>query len=283
MTRSHRFLIIDGYPEESRDELEEAGMSLAWKLYVNMLLKYQPSATYDVLLPADPGTKLPSATELKAYDGVIWTGCNLSVNDTKNPAVSCQIDLAGLIFEVGVPSFGSCWALQIGVVAAGGTVVANPKGREMGMARKVYLTADGLAHPMFEGRPHVFEAFTSHDDMIERMPKGGVVLAGSRFTRIQAAEITHKSGTLWATQYHPEYTLHEMARLIVAREEKLIDAGFFRDPAGLVDLVDRMEALAKEPQRKDLRWQLAIDDDVLDDKHRHCEFNNWINKQISPG
>ena len=55
MKDSLRFLIIDGYPKESRDELEEAGMSLAWKLYVNMLLAHQPGAVYDILLPADAG------------------------------------------------------------------------------------------------------------------------------------------------------------------------------------------------------------------------------------
>ena len=148
------------------------------------------------------------------------------------------------------------------------------------MARKIYLTSEGLEHPMFKGKPQVFEAFSSHDDMITRMPEGGVVLAGNSFTSIQAAAITHKSGTFWATQYHPEYTLHEVARLIVAREEKLIKAGFFRDHKDMVALVDRMEALAREPNRKDLRWQLAIDDDVLSDKLRQCEFKNWIDNQV---
>ena len=47
-------------------------------------------------------------------------------------------------------------------------------------------------------------------------------------------------------------------------------------------LVDRMEALAKEPERKDLRWQLAIDDDVLSDSIRQCEFVNWLNKLVLP-
>jgi len=94
--------------------------------------------------------------------------------------------------------------------------------------------------------------------------------------------VTHKSGTFWATQYHPEYNLHEMARLIVAREKKLIAAGFFRGHEDLMDLVDRMEALAAEPDRKDLRWQLAIDDDVLSDSIRQCEFVNWLHKLVLP-
>ena len=166
--------------------------------------------------------------------------------------------------------------------AAGGEVEPNPKGREMGMARKIHLTPEAYSHPMFEGKPRVFEGFVSHDDMVTKLPPGGVLLAGNSFANVQALAVTHKNGTFWATQYHPEYNLHEMARLIVAREEKLIKAGFFRSHEDMTKLVDLMEELAKEPDRKDLRWQLAIDDDVLSDKIRQCEFVNWINKLVLP-
>jgi hypothetical protein len=43
-----------------------------------------------------------------------------------------------------------------------------------------------------------------------------------------------------------------------------------------------MEALAAEPNRKDLRWQLAIDDDLLCDSIRQCEFVNWLKKLVLP-
>ena len=166
--------------------------------------------------------------------------------------------------------------------AAGGEVEANPKGREMGMARKIHQTTAAFDHPMFEGKPHVFEGFVSHDDMVIKLPPGATLLASNSFAPVQALAVTHKSGTFWATQYHCEYDLHEIARLIVAREKKLIAAGFFRGHQDLMDLVDRMEALAKEPDRKDLRWQLAIDDDVLSDSIRQCEFVNWLNKLVLP-
>ncbi|MHC4166100.1 MAG: glutamine amidotransferase-related protein [Planctomycetota bacterium] len=130
MTTPLRFLIIDGYPEQSRDDLQTAGMKLAWELYADMLLQHQPEAVYDVLLPSDPGVAMPSAGDLQSYAGIIWTGCNLSINDTENPSVAGQIDLARDAYEVGVPSFGSCWGIQIAAVAAGGKVEPNPRGRE---------------------------------------------------------------------------------------------------------------------------------------------------------
>ena len=282
MTTSLRFLIIDGYPEQSRDDLQAAGMKLAWELYANMLLQHQPRAVYDVLLPSDPGVDMPSAKDLPRYAGIIWTGCNLTVYDTANRNVCSQIELAKNAYEVGVPGFGSCWGIQMAAVAAGGEVAPNPKGREMGLGRKIYLTSEARNHPMFEGKPRVFEGFVSHDDMVTSLPPGGTLLAGNGFAPVQALAVTHKNGTFWATQYHPEYDLHEMARLIVAREKKLVAAGFFRGHEDLADLVDRMEALAREPNRKDLRWQLAIDDDVLCDSIRQCEFVNWLNRLVLP-
>jgi GMP synthase (glutamine-hydrolysing) len=282
VTTPLRFLIIDGYPKQSRDDLQAAGMKLAWELYADMLVQHLPNAAYDILLPSDPDVEIPSAKGLSAYAGIIWTGCNLSINDTENPSVSGQIDMARDAYEVGVPSFGSCWGIQIAAVAAGGKVEPNPRGREMGLGRKIYLTSEAHNHPMFEGKPHVFEGFVSHDDVVTEVPQGGVLLAGNGFARVQALAVTHKKGTFWATQYHCEYNLHEMARLIVAREKKLVAAGFFRGHEDLMHLVDRMEALAGEPNRKDLRWQLAIDNDVLCDSIRQCEFVNWINRLVLP-
>lgn len=275
-------LIVDGYSAKSRADLEEAGMKLAWKLYAEMLTTHLPEATYDVLLPSDDGVTPPDATKLAAYDGILWTGCNLSINDTDNPSVRNQLELARNAYEIGVPSFGSCWGLQVAVVAAGGAVEPNPNGKEMGIARKIGLTEAAQSHPMFTAKPRFYEAFISHDDMVTRLPENVVALAGNGWTEIQAAAITHKKGTFWAVQYHPEYDLNEMACLIVARAEKLIELGFYRDPEDLQTHVARMKALAAQPDRKDLRWQLTIDDDVLDASVRQREFINWIDNVLMP-
>jgi len=58
--------------------------------------------------------------------------------------------------------------------------------------------------------------------------------------------------------------------------------GFFKSRDDVSELVNKMETLFRKPDRKDLRWQLAIDDDVLDDGIRQCEFINWINLQVLP-
>ncbi len=278
----YRFLIIDGYSKKSRDDLEAAGMCLACTLYVKLLERYCPGCAYDILLPTDPDVEMPKPADLEAYSGIIWTGCNLTIYDLTHPSVVKQIQLAQEAYEVGVPSFGSCWGIQMAAVAAGGEVQANPKGREMGIARKILLTPEGRHHPMYEGKPPVFNAFISHEDHITQLPPGGVLLASNDFTHVQAIAVTHKKGTFWGVQYHPEYDLHEMARLIVARENKLVPLGFFTDHDDLVQYVDKLETLFAHPDRKDLRWQLDIDDDVLSDAIRQCEFANWIKNLVVP-
>jgi GMP synthase (glutamine-hydrolysing) len=277
-----RFLIIDGYAKEGRAKFRKVGNLLASEQYNEMLLAHMPDAESDVLFPADEDSELPTNVNLESYDGILWTGCNLTVFHDHDARVVKMIELAKKIYEVGVPSYGSCWGLQIAVVAAGGEVKENPKGREMGLARKIHLSSEGQKHPFYKNKPVVFDAFISHYDEVTKMPANGTVLCGNDFTKIQAATVTHKKGTFWAVQYHPEYNLHDMARLTVAREERLLRENFVKTSQELMSLVDKMEALHLEPDRKDLRWQLAIDDDVLDQKIRQCEFANWLHELVIP-
>ena len=46
--------------------------------------------------------------------------------------------------------------------------------------------------------------------------------------------------------------------------------------------VARLEELFANPDRKDLRWQLGIGEDVLSDEVRTCEFRNWLEYEVIP-
>lgn len=276
-----RFLIIDGYPKASRDELEEAGMKPAWRLYAEMLGQHLRGVEHRVWFPSDE-PELPDGCGPEGYDGVLWTGCNLTIYHNDDPRVTRQIEFARRCYEAGTPAFGACWGIQMAAVAAGGEVRANPRGREMGLARKIRLTAEGMRHPMFQGKPAVYNAFISHLDEVTTLPAGAVLLATNDFTGVQALEVRHGRGVFWATQYHPEYDVHEMARLIVARAPKLVPEGFFRSRDELLDYVEKLEAIHRDPSRKDLRWQLDVDEDVLSPELRQAEFRNWIPTIVLP-
>ncbi|RHY47253.1 hypothetical protein DYB26_003067 [Aphanomyces astaci] len=163
-----RFLIVDGYSPEGRLELTKSGVSIASDLYKRMLSTSADGlpTSFDVLFPSDGPFDTP---DLRNYDAVAWTGCSLTVLDSADIRVTRQLELAKQCYAHGVPQYGSCWAAQIAVVAAGGVVSKNPRGREMGLARK-----------------------------------------------------------FWGVQYHPEYDLREMARLTLARKERLVKYGIFQ-------------------------------------------------------
>ncbi len=281
MTGDVRFLVIDGYNRAARDELRAGGASAAGDLYTGMLKKCLPGSIVDVIHPADPGTSLPKGAALEQYDGIAWTGCSLTVYED-DPRVHPQIELAREAFKSRVPSFGSCWAAQIAVTAAGGIVRPNPRGREMGIARKIALTPEGRGHPLYAGKANVFDAFISHVDEITHLPAGAVLLASNAFTHMQAVSVTHKGGQFWGLQYHPEYDLHELARLTWCRIDKLQKLGFFRDREAGEQYVNLLETLHQDPSRKDVAWLLGIDEDVTNEDIRLAEVRNWIDMLVLP-
>ena len=282
MANDPRFLVLDGYSRDGRADLEAGGATTAGELYAQLLKACAPGhAEVDIICPADPDAALPLGAAIEQYDGIAWTGSSLTIF-AEDPKVSPQIAFAQAAFEAKVPSFGSCWAAQIAVVAAGGRCDVNPKGREMGLARKIALTPEGRAHPLYTGKKSVFDAFISHDDEVTHLPPGASLLASNDHTRVQAVSVTHKGGAFWGLQYHPEYDLHELARLCYCRKQKLVERGFFQDMAAAQDFVDRLEALHQDPSRKDIAWLLGIDEDVMNEDIRQAEVRNWIELLVLP-
>ena len=280
MSKKLNFLILDGYPKSSREQFDEFGVKLAGVLYAELLQRHLPDAGFDIIYTSDPETEIPDQEGLKAYDAILWPGCNLTVYHDQDERVTNMTKICDDGFELGLPQFGSCWAAQLAVYVAGGEVAPNVKGREMGLARKVFLTEEGKNHPMYEGKTQVFDGFISHDDIITKMPEGAVSLASNDFTPIQSVDVSYKNGVFWAPQYHPEYDLYLVAGLIAAREEKLTGEGYFRSHEDLANFVSDLKTIYKDPARKDLRWKYGIDEDVLSDDIRELEFANWIKYQV---
>jgi GMP synthase (glutamine-hydrolysing) len=281
LNRPLRFLVCDAYPRPGRDGLQQAGATLAGSLYARMLRGLEPAAHVDVICAADPEAALPAGVELAAYDGVTWTGSSLTIYHDDDPRVRRQVALARAVFEAGIPSFGSCWAAQLCVVAAGGLCHANPRGREFGISRRITLTAAGRAHAMYRGKPDVFDAFTSHADEVTVLSAATHVLASNTFSRVQAVAVD-LCGAFWAVQYHPEYDLHEVARLCVFRMDELVRQGTFADRAAAQAFVHQLETLHEDPAREELRRALDVDAALLDATRRTLEVRNWIDLLVKP-
>src|SRR5262245_52091196 len=220
-----RLLVAEGYPAGARARHRAAGGAEASEVYANLLRELHPGAVVDICYPADPGANFPDAG-LEGYDGAVFTGSTLTVYDG-GPAVEAQITLARAVLEAGTPVFGSCWGLQVLTVACGGAVHKNPKGREIGFARAVRLTPAGASHPMYRGKAEVFDAVTVHLDEVATLAPGTTVLARNEMSDVQAAEIRTRHASVWATQYHPELSLADMAVIVRRFGSMLVQEGFF--------------------------------------------------------
>lgn len=275
-----RLLVLDAYPREGRDALIGAGGTPAGELYARRLRELHPDARVDVARPADPGPLLSDGVGLADYRGVLWTGSSLTIHRGDDERVRRQVELARAVFALGLPSFGSCWAAQVAVVAAGGECAPSPKGREFGIARRIRPDATGRAHPLYRGKPPVFDAFTSHADEVVRLPAGARRLASNDWSPVQAVEVRHGRGRFWAVQYHPEYDLGEIAALCRLRRHELVAQGTFADAGEADAWLARIEALHRDPARRDLREALAVPDELLDPHERTRELRNWLEQEL---
>lgn len=277
-----RILVVDAYPREGRASLRAAGGSEGGELYRRMLEQLAPGLEIGIAHPADG--ERPGAETLTDWAGAVWTGSNLSVLDADDPRVSQQVELLRELALAGVPSFGSCFALQLATVAWGGRCAANPKGREFGVARAVRLSAEGRRHPLYRDKPARFDAFTSHADHVVALPAGTHCLARNDWSPVQAADLDGheprrpgaREGSFWAVQYHPEYDLREVASLARLRERELVDQGRFESPAALRAWVGKLEVLHADPGRDDLVSELGLDPGLLDPAERTREVRNWL-------
>lgn len=274
-----RILIADGSPAAASEENVRFGGRPYGPVYADALARHHPDLDFFVLGLAD-GERLPQGVALGDFDGVAITGSPLSVYDPL-PEVTRQIDFARSVFEAGIPCFGSCWGLQVMTVALGGEVRANPKGYEIGFARRISMTEAGRNHAMLSGKRPAYDAVAIHRDEVVRTAPGTVVLAANEMSEVQAAEISDGDRNFWGVQYHPEFDLSLIAAVLSKLEARLVADGKAATPEDVRTFVQDLRALHADPSRRDIAWRYGLGDDVLDAKVREREFANWLSQKVA--
>ncbi len=275
-----RILVIDGNVAEIRARLMAALGYDSGNGYARVLQRIDPALRVDIVVAADADPSLPPGVGLEDYDGVTMTGSALNIYNG-GPPVMRQIELAKAVFAAGVPFFGSCWGLQVAVTAAGGEVRANPRGREFGFARRILLSDAGREHPLFAGKPAVFEAPCIHRDEIAALPPGAVVLADNDFG-LQAAFFKYGRGSFWGVQYHPEYDYVDIAAAALRYGSTLVSEGMFRDTSTLAAFAAELNALQMNPFDAPLLWKYGLGPAMRDETLRVLEIRNWLDAEVRP-
>jgi GMP synthase (glutamine-hydrolysing) len=275
-----RLLVAESEPPAARDRRRESVGRSSGETFLKRLAGLVPEALCDRVKPADADSAAPDAG-LDGYDGVILTGSPLHLYED-TPEARREIDFMRAVYRSGTPAFGSCAGLQVAVVAAGGAVRAMGERREAGFARRIVRRAGGQDHPLLAGRPAAYDVPAVHSDEVATLPSGGTLLASNGVTEVQAAEIRHDGGIFWGVQYHPEISLWEVAAALRRQADDLIDLGLARDALDVEMQAALVEALHREPQRRDLAWRLGLDEQVTDPHARMTELRNFLDRLVTP-
>jgi GMP synthase (glutamine-hydrolysing) len=276
-----RFLVVEGNTRGARQAHKAAYGLMPSESYAAVMQEIERDVICDLAFPADEGANLPDAAGLESYDAIVLTGSHLNIYD-RTPDILSQIELMRAVYASRTPSFGSCWGLQVAAVAAEGDVRQNPLGREIGFARRLMPTEEGRVHPLLAGRPAVYDAPAIHLDVVTTLPGDCTILAGNSVSRVQAAEIRRNGGVFWGVQYHPEFSLGELAAILGRRTEILVREGFCRKPEDAAAYTADLAALHEEPTRLDLAWRHGLDAEVLSPERRTREIRNFIEHRVKP-
>lgn len=275
-----RLLIAESETADEREQRRRSVGRSAGESYEATLSQLAPGATTERVMPADEDARLYAPDELAAFDAVFVTGSPMHVYD-ETPETKRQLAFMRAVFASGTPSFGSCAGLQVAVAAAGGRVRAMEH-KEAGLARRIARTDAGHEHPLLAGRGPAWDAPAIHGDEVEALPKGGVLLATSSTTGVQAAEIVHDGGTFWGVQYHPELSLAEIAAALRRQADDLVEAGLALTTEQIGEQADLFDALDTRPDRLDVRWRLGVDAELAEEPRRRTELVNFIRHLVEP-
>jgi GMP synthase (glutamine-hydrolysing) len=242
-----RLLVVEGNSREIWEKREVCGGTPYHKRFLSMLKILQPNAKVEIAFPADHDSNLPTIENLQKFDGILWTGSSLFVNDP-SPAVARQLTLAEDVFSSGVPFYGSCWGMQIAVVVAGGKVNKCKNGREFGITKPIELTKAGKNHPCFKGRGGKFSALSIHLDEVVKLPENSTILAKNDHSEVQALSIRYRNSEFFGVQYHPEFMVLDMAFFTRLMSKKLVEEGFFKFDEDVENFAIKLEKKNGSPK-----------------------------------
>ncbi len=269
-----RILVVASETKDQRAERRRYADTASHESYTIALKVLRDDLEIDSTSCVDGGAQM-TLQDLRRFDGIVFAGSPIQMHHVSNETRKAA-DFMRLVFDAGTPSFGSCAGLQIAAVAAGGATGPRRPGIEAAFARNIITTDDGCNHPMLVGRPSVWTAPAMHSSVVTALPPTARVLARNADTPVEAAEIRHGNGTFWGVQYHPEISLAEVAASLRRQASDLVDEGLAASIKAVEDHADRLQTLSDDPARRDLAWQLGVDDEVTNTGNRMREIGNFL-------
>ena len=145
----------------------------------------------------------PNRDQLQQVAAVLIGGSGKYSVSTGGPWLPAALDAFEFLYEASIPTFASCWGFQAFARALGGRVVTDLNRAELGTL-PMTLTEAGLDDPVFGPLGSPFYGQLGHQDIVEQLPDGAVLLASS--DKVSNEAYTFPGKPVYATQFHPELT-----------------------------------------------------------------------------
>ena len=279
--RRLRLLVIESETPDARARRRESVGRSEGESFARTLERLVPDADIAVEAPGDADTPTWTPDDFARFDGVFVGGSPIHVYED-TPDTRRHIAYMRAVFASGTPAFGTCAGLQLAVAAAGGRVRQMPERKEVGVARRITATKEGRDHPLLAGRGPAWDSLAIHFDEVEELPANAMLLAQNGRSDIQAAEIRCGPGIFWGVQYHPELTPHEIGAALRRQADSLVEEGLVSSRAVIERQATLFDRLEDNPDSREVRWLLGIDEEVACRDNREREIRNFIDHLVRP-
>lgn len=162
--------------------------------------------------------RTPTEGELASASAVLMGGSGDYSSLDPHPWIGRMVEyVRERLIPSGVPTFASCFGLQITTLALGGTMVRDPANREVGSIDLDTAPA-ASTDPIFATLPASFVGQAGHTDRAVALPPGATLLASSSRCAVNAFRVTGRP--FWACQFHPELDRDSVTKRYLAYVEK---------------------------------------------------------------
>lgn len=172
----------------------------AQKLHENDLIEEEIAAADKIII---------SGSARSAYEDFLW-----------KPRIRKALQL---ILASGKPTYAICFGAQFVAQELGGEVVRNPNGTEFG-AVNIQLTEAGFRHPLLQDFHDGKKVHATHNDRVEKLPEGAILLAYNENSPVQAYQYKN----IFASQFHPDLPSQNLCNLLDLRKDRYYESGFLK-------------------------------------------------------
>ena len=252
-------LIVEGNDPKNNEFFIKAAKSSCSENLRNLVLKLEPNSEIKIINPARDDQTNTALENIKNYDGIIFTGGAMRLNDMTDE-IKKHINFASNCFKFEKKILAICWGLQVCSVAAGGKVAPGKNGAHVGIASDIEINNEGQKNSIYKNKKLKFTSPAFNYDEVCEMPHGATLLSSDKVNKVMGLYFTPGKSIIWGLQYHPDYEYWQMINLSSARKDRIIQNKHFKNENEFQKHLDYIKA----------------EDQKLDFKNRTCEIKNWL-------